>query len=227
VRGLYRGLPAQLVGITPEKAIKLTANDFFRYKFTNKQTGEIKIWQEGTAGGLAGLMQVVVTSPYELVKVRLQTQVVAQGHTRKSAFIIMNELGLRGMYTGVAACLLRDVPFSAIYFTTFANMKKAVLLNWVEPGKDITLLHRFICGCGAGCVSAFVVTPADVIKTRLQAKASAGTVAYKGILDCSSRIWKEEGFRAFFKGSVPRMLIVSPLFGITLTVYEGLQGWFT
>jgi len=226
-RGLYRGLPAQLVGITPEKAIKLTSNDFFRYKFTNKQTGEIKPWQEMASGAMAGFLQVVITNPYELVKVRLQTQSLVEGHQRKSAFFIINELGLTGLYKGASACLLRDVPFTAIYFTIYANFKKLVQNNYLEPGHELQLIHRFVCGVGAGMVSAFTVTPADVIKTRLQVKTEKGSVAYKGIMDAAARISKEEGYKAFFKGSVPRMLIVSPLFGITLTVYEGLQGYFT
>jgi len=226
-RGLYRGLPAQLVGITPEKALKLTANDFFRYQFTNKETGEIKKWQEMASGALAGFMQVAVTNPYEIVKVRLQTQsLTLEGHQRKSAFFIINELGLSGLYRGVGACLLRDVPFTAIYFTIYANLKKFTQENFVKSGEDLLLIHRFGCGIGAGMVSAFTVTPADVIKTRLQVKTAVGSVPYKGIVDAATRIAKEEGFKAFFKGSIPRMLIVSPLFGITLTVYEGLQGFF-
>jgi len=36
----------------------------------------------------------------------------------------------------------------------------------------------------------------------------------------------EEGPRALFKGTLPRILIVSPLFGITLATYEVLQGFF-
>jgi len=61
---------------------------------------------------------------------------------------------------------------------------------------------------------------------RLQVQTAEGSVAYKGIVDTFSRTLKEEGFRALFKGAVPRMLIVSPLFGITLTTYELLQGYF-
>jgi solute carrier family 25 (mitochondrial aspartate/glutamate transporter), member 12/13 len=36
VRGLYRGLPPQLLGVAPEKAIKLTMNDLLRDAFTNR-----------------------------------------------------------------------------------------------------------------------------------------------------------------------------------------------
>ena len=48
--GLYRGLLPQLVGVCPEKAIKLTMNDFVRDKLTGKN-GEITIGSEFIAGG--------------------------------------------------------------------------------------------------------------------------------------------------------------------------------
>lgn len=74
----------------------------------------------------------------------------------------------------------------------------------------------------AGTISAVTVTPADVIKTRLQMKNSP----YRGIVDCGQRIVREEGVPALWKGSVPRMMIITPLFAITLTVYEVMKGLF-
>lgn len=49
VLGLYRGLVPQLIGVAPEKAIKLTVNDFVRDKFSNKD-GEIPVYAEVLAG---------------------------------------------------------------------------------------------------------------------------------------------------------------------------------
>lgn len=50
--GLYRGLLPQLVGVCPEKAIKLTMNDLVRDKFLNLSgTNTIQTWQEVVAGG--------------------------------------------------------------------------------------------------------------------------------------------------------------------------------
>ncbi|KAK5986414.1 hypothetical protein GCK32_021420 [Trichostrongylus colubriformis] len=68
--GLYRGLLPQIVGVAPEKAIKLTVNDFVRDKFNNN--GRIPIWAEILAGGCAGGSQVIFTNPLEIVKIRLQ-----------------------------------------------------------------------------------------------------------------------------------------------------------
>jgi solute carrier family 25 (mitochondrial aspartate/glutamate transporter), member 12/13 len=58
-RGLYSGVLPQLVGVAPEKAIKLTVNDLVRSRFTNKETGAIGYPYELLAGGFAGACQVV------------------------------------------------------------------------------------------------------------------------------------------------------------------------
>ena len=57
-KGLYSGVLPQLVGVAPEKAIKLTVNDLVRGHFSNKD-GSIKVYHEILAGGSAGACQVV------------------------------------------------------------------------------------------------------------------------------------------------------------------------
>ena len=48
--------------------------------------------------------------------------------------------------------------------------------------------------------AAFFPTPADVIKTRLQVAARSGQTSYNGVIDCTRKIYAEEGFGAFWKG---------------------------
>eukprot|EP01101_Sappina_pedata_P008450 TRINITY_DN4679_c0_g1_i1.p1 TRINITY_DN4679_c0_g1~~TRINITY_DN4679_c0_g1_i1.p1 ORF type:complete len:312 (-),score=108.67 TRINITY_DN4679_c0_g1_i1:101-985(-) len=218
IRGLYRGLPAQLVGIAPEKAIKLTVNDTLRHKFTDKKTGKISVFSEVLSGCSAGLSQCIVTGPYELVKVRLQTQA---GAVRKGAVGIIKELGVRGMFTGTGATLLRDIPFSGVYFTLYGNFNRM----FADENGHLSFISYLSSGLLSGMIASYFATPADVIKTRLQAKSTEG-VKYTGIIDCFTKTLKGEGPTAFFKGAVPRMLIISPLFGITLCVYEVLKGFF-
>jgi len=64
------------------------------------------------------------------------------------------------------------------------------------------------------------VTPLDVVKTRLQViRSGQGEATYNGFVDCVQKTYTNEGIRAFFKGAVPRMVVIAPLFGIAQMVY--------
>ena len=60
--GLYSGVLPQLVGVAPEKAIKLTVNDLVRGRFSNPDNGKIWWPHEVLAGASAGGCQVVSSS---------------------------------------------------------------------------------------------------------------------------------------------------------------------
>ena len=84
---LYKGIRPQLVGVVPEKTIKLFVHD-----------AVVLACGEAASGFLAGCCQVVVTNPLEVVKVRMQLS--PDGGLRVSD--VVSELGLRGLYTGAA-----------------------------------------------------------------------------------------------------------------------------
>ncbi|KAM7201452.1 calcium-binding mitochondrial carrier protein [Rhypophila sp. PSN 637] len=223
-KGLYSGVLPQLVGVAPEKAIKLTVNDLVRGWLSDKQ-GNIKYSHELIAGGTAGACQVVFTNPLEIVKIRLQVQgevaKSVEGAPKRSAMWIVRNLGLVGLYKGASACLLRDVPFSAIYFPTYSHLKKDLFGE--SSTKKLGVLQLLTAGAIAGMPAAYLTTPCDVIKTRLQVEARKGDTTYTGLRHCAQTIWKEEGFRAFFKGGPARIMRSSPQFGFTLAAYEVLQ----
>merc|ERR1712018_898787 len=99
--GLYRGLIPQLMGVAPEKAIKLTMNDFMRDKLTPKKgEGTIPIYCEMIAGGTAGFSQVMFTNPLEIVKIRLQVAGEIATAKKPSAIQVVKELGFFGLYKG-------------------------------------------------------------------------------------------------------------------------------
>ncbi|OXB77981.1 UNVERIFIED_CONTAM: hypothetical protein H355_009552 [Colinus virginianus] len=219
--GLYRGLLPQLIGVAPEKAIKLTVNDFVRDKFTKKD-GSIPLPAEILAGGCAGASQVIFTNPLEIVKIRLQVAGEITTGPRVSALSVMKDLGLLGLYKGAKACFLRDIPFSAIYFPVYAHSK----LMLADENGHVGGLNLLAAGAVAGVPAASLVTPADVIKTRLQVAARAGQTTYSGVIDCFGKILREEGPSAFWKGAAARVFRSSPQFGVTLVTYELLQRWF-
>ena len=125
-------------------------------------------------------------------------------------------------FQGARACLLRDIPFSAIYFPVYAHVKPR-LADDTGYNSPLSLL---LAGAIAGMPAASLVTPADVIKTRLQVVAREGQTTYNGLMDAARKIYIEEGFSAFWKGAIARMCRSSPQFGVTLVTYELLQRAF-
>lgn len=70
--GLYRGLLPQLVGVCPEKAIKLTMNDLVRDKFLNfNGNNKILPWQEVIAGGCVSILLPLLCAITHLIYLRL------------------------------------------------------------------------------------------------------------------------------------------------------------
>jgi solute carrier family 25 aspartate/glutamate transporter 12/13 len=123
-------------------------NDFVRSRFKSERG--IPLWAEILAGGTAGGSQVLFTNPLEIVKIRLQGNFsfsLVQGEVLKagapaterlSAVGVVRQLGLFGLYKGVGACLLRDIPFSAIFFPAYAHLKADVFHEGVN-GKKLTI----------------------------------------------------------------------------------------
>ena len=136
---------------------------------------------------------------------------------------IVRNLGLVGLYKGASACLLRDVPFSAIYFPTYNHLKRDYFGE--SQTKSLGILQLLTAGAIAGMPAAYLTTPCDVIKTRLQVEARKGDTSYTSLRHCAKTVYQEEGFKAFFKGGPARILRSSPQFGFTLAMYEVLQNW--
>ncbi|KAG7279859.1 hypothetical protein CRUP_016186 [Coryphaenoides rupestris] len=251
--GMYRGAAVNLTLVTPEKAIKLAANDFFRHQLS-KDGGRLTIFKEMLAGCGAGMCQVIITTPMEMLKIQLQDagRLVAQqrvlpnmvpalklGATaavlsrsyntspaphvvRVSAMQITRELlrtkGVPGLYRGLGATLMRDLPFSMVYFPLFANLHQLGRPSPENPA--VPFYWSFISGCLAGSMAAVAVSPFDVVKTRLQSlKKGANEETYNGVVDCVRKIMRKEGPRAFLKGAGCRALVIAPLFGIAQVVY--------
>lgn len=116
--GLYRGLAPQLIGIAPEKALKLTVNDRLRRWIRGSdQSRDLLLWEEIAAGCGTGLVQVFVSNPIEVVKwdknekkrkknyvlkiifskTRIRMQIQAQTGVHKSMVQIVKEAGFRGL----------------------------------------------------------------------------------------------------------------------------------
>jgi len=229
---LYRGALPNLVLIVPEKTIKLAVNDYMRGVLSKDGLTVTPLCQV-LAAATAGFCQVFITAPMEMMKIygqdagRIHAMNGTSGavvSTRFPVQAILRQNGIRGIYKGFAATLLRDIPFSMIYFPLFAFLNKLSLRIYTNDDgtaidqQHIPFLHTLICGVIAGGSAAASVNPADVVKTRLQS-IHAGTRKYNGIADCITRIYKEEGLRAFTRGAQARAIAIAPLFGIAQSIY--------
>nr|PNR28650.1 hypothetical protein PHYPA_029243 [Physcomitrium patens] len=203
---LYSGLVPQLLGIAPEKAMKLTVNEALLSSLETMMPGS-RLWAlEFIAGGGGGASQVVFTNPMEIVKVRPQTQ--EEGAPKKSFWSIVKELGVTGLYEGASVALARDVPSSAIFFATYTLLRQL----YTE--------QSFLAGAIAAIPATILVTPMDIIKTRLQKEPAPGEPLYADWWECLQDIVNKAGPQALFKGSLLHVLRTSPQFGITLMLYE-------
>ncbi|XP_026333592.1 mitochondrial glutamate carrier 1-like [Hyposmocoma kahamanoa] len=226
--GMYRGSAVNILLITPEKAIKLAANDMFRYYLTHPD-GSLPAVRQMIAGGSAGACQIVITTPMELLKIQMQdagrvaAQAKAEGREIKRVTAmqltrkLLAERGILGLYKGIGATAARDISFSVIYFPTFATVNE---LGPRDKNGGIPFWWSFLSGCLSGSMAALAVNPMDVVKTRLQTITKGkGERQYSGIVDCIVSTLKHEGPTAFFKGGACRMIVIAPLFGIAQAVY--------
>lgn len=113
------------------------------------------------------------------------------------------------------------MPFSAIYFPSYSHLKKDFFGE--SPTKSLGVVQMLTAGAIAGMPAAYLTTPCDVIKTRLQVEARKGEATYTGLRHAAKTIYQQEGFKAFFKGGPARIMRSSPQFGFTLAGYEVLQ----
>ncbi|CAB9522166.1 Mitochondrial aspartate-glutamate transporter AGC1 [Seminavis robusta] len=233
---LYRGLLPQLIGVAPEKAIKLVVNDLLHQSLgvgeTDQKRTATHFLKEMLAGGCAGACQLLVTNPTEIVKIRMQLQgetarlLRAKGYDNpvpQSLQAVVRNLGYSGLFMGARACLLRDIPFGAIYFPTYSFLKESFSSGPEDTSPSTSATNLLLAGTIAGVPASFLTTPADVIKTRLQAIPRPGEAEYAGIRDCFTKVYNREGPAAFFKGWGMRVARISPQFGISLVAYEQLS----
>lgn len=249
LKGLYTGIKPTLTFTFPEKAIKLAMNDFLRKKFADEK-GNVNLARGMAAGAGAGLCQVVVTNPMELLMITMQTRqsaeaalsvakvaVVKNGAAQAAAapkpppasgmLGIARELGLRRMYADVPATLLRDIPFSVIFFPLHTYLQE----KFADENGDTPVQKVLLSGFLAGSTAATLSTPMDVVKTRVMAdtgavggnKSAASVSQTRRIIQVFGEIYATQGVKGLFNGVGPRFLIISPLFGITTMAYEALK----
>lgn len=164
------------------------------------QTGFLpaKSWQHFVAGGLGGMCGAIVTSPFDVVKTRLQSSLfrekstsvglmgsggsVVVGAPRSNGLLwnfvetghilrdIYREESPRALFKGLGPTLVGVVPARSINFYTYGNGKQ-IIANHFNNGQENTYVHLSAAAI-AGIVTGTATNPIWVVKTRLQLSAS-------------------------------------------------------
>lgn len=199
----YKGLGPQLLGTIPDKAISLATREYVKGRFEDPTTFTASL----ASAASSGVTQSVVMNPVEIVKVRMQID------SSLNAVGVIRELGLQGIYRGYSACFARDVLFAATYFTLYDQSKRKL---HIADGSSLAL--SMVAASSAGIPAAFLSTPLDVLKTRMQSR-NATTHTFGSTLRA---VYQEGGVGALFAGWGPRVGRIAPQFGIVLVLYDWL-----
>ncbi|KAI9762898.1 MAG: carnitine transporter [Geoglossum simile] len=217
-RGLYAGVSAPLVGVTPMFAVSFWGYDTGKglvKRFGTVENNQFTIAQISTAGFFSAIPMTLITAPFERVKVLLQIQgqkQLAPGEKPKysGGVDVVRQLykegGIRSVFRGSAATLARDGPGSAAYFAAYEYIKRT-LTPKDENGNPgpLSLKAVMVAGGAAGIAMWIPVFPIDTVKSRLQSAEGRPTIG--GII---REIHSKGGFKAFFPGIGPALARAVP-----------------
>ncbi|KAF8319187.1 mitochondrial carrier domain-containing protein [Cantharellus anzutake] len=215
LKGMYRGMGPPLVGVTPIFAISFWSYDLGKkivYSLTpNRANTKLSTAELAFAGFFSAIPTTLVAAPAERIKVVLQVQGQGTAATAYNGPIaavrgLYKEGGLKSIFRGSGATLVRDGPGSAAYFVTYEECKKALTPAGSDPSQ-LNLGAVIVSGGMAGVAMWSLGIPPDVIKSRIQS-APQGT--YSGFIDCARKTIAQDGVMALFKGFGPAMARAFP-----------------
>ncbi|KAG8521954.1 Tricarboxylate transport protein, mitochondrial [Galemys pyrenaicus] len=219
VLGLYRGLSSLLYGSIPKAAVRFGMFEFLSNHMRDAQ-GRLDSKRGLLCGLGAGVAEaVVVVCPMETIKVKFIHDQTSSNPKYRGFFHgvreIIREQGLKGTYQGLTATVLKQGSNQAIRFFVMTSLR-----NWYRgdnPNKPMNPLITGVFGAIAGAASVFGNTPLDVIKTRMQGLEAH---RYRNTWDCGLQILRNEGLKAFYKGTVPRLGRVCLDVAIVFIIYD-------
>ena len=168
------------------------------------------------SGAFARAFAGALLCPLTVVKTRMEWEARSEYrgmmHATKS---IVQQDGLRGLYRGLTATLIRDAPFSGFYVMLYTYMK-AKVENYA-PDMNRTLVN-LMSGLVSGLAATAMTHPADTIKTRTQLPIESQV--HLSVVSAVQRLYREEGIRGFFRGYLPRMMKRAGSTAVTWTLFE-------
>lgn len=221
-RGLYKGMGAPITGVTPIFAISFLGFGIGKRLQQTHENEQLTLIQFFNAGAFSAFGTTAIMAPGERIKCLLQVQQAGTGPAKYNGPIdcikqLYREGGMRSIYRGTGATLLRDVPASGVYFATYEWLQIALAPKDKEKS-GLSPLRTMLAGGLAGIANWIYAIPPDVLKSRLQA-APEGTYP-NGMRDVFKTLIREEGVTALYKGAVPVFLRAFPANAVCFLGFE-------
>ncbi|XP_023210221.1 solute carrier family 25 member 40-like [Centruroides sculpturatus] len=140
IPSLWSGLPPTLIMAVPATVVYFTVYDQLQERISKKINATQKpLWIPMFSGAAARVLEI--------------------GQAIRS---LVQYQGLSSLWRGLAPTLMRDVPFSSIYWASYETLKQK--FQQEQP----TFWFSFAAGASSGAVAAVLTLPFDVIKTHRQ-----------------------------------------------------------
>ncbi|KAJ9639040.1 uncharacterized protein PV06_07402 [Exophiala oligosperma] len=225
IRGIYRGIGCAYVYQILLNGCRLGFYEPLRaagtkliFKDANIQSLGVNIFS-GAASGILGAM---AGSPFFLVKTRLQSYSpflpVGTQHKYRNAMDGIRQIysteGVRGLYRGMGASMVRTGAGSSVQLPTYFFAKRRLMRHaGMEDGPALHLLSS----TASGFVVCCVMHPPDTVMARLYNQHGN---LYSGIFDCLYKTIKTEGLLSVYKGFTAHLARILPHTILTLSLAE-------
>jgi len=195
---LWRGLTPTLVMAVPANVIYFTGYDWLRYNHMSPiRAISNDTYNPLISGSFARILAALAVSPIEMFRTRMQSAQGGATGVFKETMAEMRKMtqtqGYKSLWRGLTLTMWRDVPFSALYWWGYEDLRNRLraarndgLANITtsaqgrfqahhrEGNHMETFVDSFLAGSISGAAAAFVTTPFDVGKTRQQVYRHAG-----------------------------------------------------
>ncbi|VAH11380.1 unnamed protein product [Triticum turgidum subsp. durum] len=184
------------------------------------------------AGGVAGGLSRTAVAPLERLKILLQVQnphsIKYNGTVQGLKYIWRTE-GLRGLFKGNGTNCARIVPNSAVKFFSYEQASRGILYLYRQQTGDenaqLSPILRLGAGATAGIIAMSATYPMDMVRGRITVQTEKSPYQYRGMFHALGTVYREEGFRALYRGWLPSVIGVVPYVGLNFAVYESLKDW--
>lgn len=205
---LWRGNGINIIRYFPTQALNFAFKDVYKQIFMPTKGSDKKIskWdfaiRNMACGGAAGATSLLGVYPIDLARTRVTSDIGKKGGTRyRNLFHCLKEVystegGLRALYRGFGISVCGIVPYRAVYFGGYDNIKRFVL-----PSTP-TVFELFVAAQTTTFCAQIAAYPFDTTRRHMHLRGGGADRLYTSSLDCLQKIYQSGGIRAFYRGFV-------------------------